>query len=86
MIQVGLLGWTTTSFGAMKDVDPYKQIIDANWYKCESPTTSTFLVLSKNSSMACFGASQHTFRVPQRSQDVLGKKTQWHEVNILMFS
>ena len=40
----------------------------------------------KNSSMVCFGASQRTFPVPQRSQDVLGKKTQWQNVNILMFS
>ena len=37
----------------------------------------------KNSSMVCFGASQRTFPVPQRSQDVMGKKTQWQNVNIL---
>ena len=42
----------------------------------ESPTT-TFLVLSKNSCMVCFGALQHTFRVPQGWRETLGKKTPW---------
>ena len=75
--------WTTT-------VERWKMLTDqANhrWWRIqmtiyiegdgESPITSAFFGgFKKNSSMACFGASQHTFRVPQRSPKVLGKNRQ----------